>query len=117
MLYAERKAQKVPVLRFNEYDEQRNKAYQADWDQANTILQGLEAQVHAQESKTGAIETDGTMDIIKLAFDMTASVQVFVDKVRQFYYWVMLFNTIFQLLVFCACFSSGNIRKSFYIKG
>ena len=30
------------------------------------------------------------MDIIKLAFDMTAVVQRYVDKVRQFYYWVML---------------------------
>jgi len=30
------------------------------------------------------------MDIIKLAFDMTAVVQRYVDKVRRFYYWVML---------------------------
>jgi len=30
------------------------------------------------------------MDIIKLAFDMTAAVKIFVDKVRRFYYWVML---------------------------
>ncbi|MHC4116694.1 MAG: hypothetical protein ACYSWO_04220 [Planctomycetota bacterium] len=30
------------------------------------------------------------MDIIKLAFDMTATVKQFVEKVRRFYYWVML---------------------------
>ena len=30
------------------------------------------------------------MDIVKLAFDMTATVQQFVEKVRRFYYWVML---------------------------
>jgi len=30
------------------------------------------------------------MDIIRLAFDMTAAVQEFVEKVRRFYYWVML---------------------------
>ncbi len=30
------------------------------------------------------------MDIIKLAFDMTAAVREFVEKVRRFYYWVML---------------------------
>ena len=30
------------------------------------------------------------MDIIKLAFDMTAAVQRYVDKVRRFYYWIML---------------------------
>ena len=30
------------------------------------------------------------MDIIRLAFDMTAAVQEFVGKVRRFYYWVML---------------------------
>jgi len=30
------------------------------------------------------------MDIIRLAFDMTAAVQEFVEKVRSFYYWVML---------------------------
>lgn len=30
------------------------------------------------------------MDMIKLAFDMTAAVQEFVDKVRQFYYGIML---------------------------
>jgi hypothetical protein len=31
-----------------------------------------------------------TMDIIRLAFDMTSAVQEFVEKVRSFYYWVML---------------------------
>jgi hypothetical protein len=30
------------------------------------------------------------MDIISLAFDMTAAVQKFVEKARRFYYWVML---------------------------
>jgi len=30
------------------------------------------------------------MDIIRLAFDMTAAVQEFVERVRRFYYWVML---------------------------
>jgi len=30
------------------------------------------------------------MDIIRLAFDMTAAVQEFVERVRSFYYWVML---------------------------
>jgi len=30
------------------------------------------------------------MDIIRLAFDMTAAVNEFVEKVRSFYYWVML---------------------------
>lgn len=30
------------------------------------------------------------MDIIKLAFVMTVAVQEFVEKVRRFYYWVML---------------------------
>ena len=30
------------------------------------------------------------MDIIRLAFDMTAAVQKFVEKVRSFYYWVMI---------------------------
>ncbi len=30
------------------------------------------------------------MDIIRLAFDMTAAVQEFVEKVRRFYYWAML---------------------------
>jgi hypothetical protein len=30
------------------------------------------------------------MDIIKFAFDMTAVVERYVDKVRRFYYWVML---------------------------
>jgi len=42
MLYAERKASEVPVLRLNEYNEQGKKADQADGDQANTILQGLQ---------------------------------------------------------------------------
>jgi len=42
MLYAKRKAQKVPLLRLDEHDEQRKKANQADGDQANTILQGLQ---------------------------------------------------------------------------
>ena len=30
------------------------------------------------------------MDIIKLAFNMSAAVQEFVEKVRRFYYWVIL---------------------------
>jgi len=30
------------------------------------------------------------MDIIRLSFDMTAAVQEFVEKVRSFYYWVIL---------------------------
>lgn len=92
MLYAERKAQKVPVLRLDEYDEQRKKADKADGGQANTVLQGLQAQVHAQESEAIAIAADDKMDIVKLAFDMTAAVQAFVGSVRHFYYWVMLFG-------------------------
>jgi len=32
------------------------------------------------------------MDIIKLAFNMTAAVQRYVDKVRRFYYWAMLLS-------------------------
>jgi hypothetical protein len=50
----------------------------------------MQTQVHAQEPKGRSIEAAETMDIIKLAFDMTAAVQRYVDKVRRFYYWVML---------------------------
>lgn len=32
------------------------------------------------------------VEIIKLAFDITAATQHLVDRVRQFYYWVMLFG-------------------------
>ncbi|MCP4612985.1 MAG: hypothetical protein GY845_30190 [Planctomycetes bacterium] len=80
----------VPVLRFNTYNEQGKKSDQADGGQENTILQRLQTQVHAQESKACSIEAIETMDIIKLAFEMTAAVQRYVDKVRRFYYWVML---------------------------
>ena len=33
-----------------------------------------------------------TVEIIRLAFDLTAATQHLVDKVRRFYYWVMLFG-------------------------
>ena len=80
----------MPVLRFTTYNEQRKKGDQADRDQENTILQRLQTQVHAQEPEVCSIKAIETMDIIKLAFDMTGAVQRYVDKVRRFYYWVML---------------------------
>ena len=90
MLYAKRKAVQVPILRFNKYNEQGKKGDQTDGGQENTILQRLQTQVHAQEPKACSIGAIETMDIIKLAFDMTAVVQRYVDKVRLFYYWIML---------------------------
>jgi len=80
----------MSLLQFNTYNEQGKKGNQADWGQENTILQRLQTQIHTQEPKGRSIEALATMDIIKLAFNMTAAVQRYVDKVRRFYYRVIL---------------------------
>ena len=90
MRYAERKAFQVPILQLNEHNEQGKEGYQANGSQKNTTLQRLQTQIHAQESEAGTVEVCDTMDMIRLAFDMTAADQEFVEKIRRFYYWVIL---------------------------
>jgi hypothetical protein len=82
----------MPVLRLSEYDLQGIKGDEDTRHSPDKILQGLQAQVHAEEPEAHLTECRGMMDIRKLAADLTAAVQQLFAKAKRFYYLVMLFG-------------------------
>ena len=82
----------MSVLRLAEYDGQGITGDEDPGHSANQVLQSVQTPVHTKEPESCLTQCPQTMDIRKLAVDMTAAVQQLFMKAKRFYYLVMLFG-------------------------
>ncbi len=89
---ASRNEHEMPILRIFKHSVQGNPKNQIHGNSNNQAVQELRQKIYTKGSESREIRRIQPMNIRALALDMSVNVEVYIRKVRLFFYKVMLFS-------------------------